>query len=125
VRPDGRLSRTLSNTYLKFLLTITLVYPFIWLFRRFSARGGGRWTVAGGAYALKRWVVPPNDARPGVAPYLFQTPDGPRVLVGVREGEWFRSWEPTIRRAVSERMVDDMPMYRPLPARVAAVPSRH
>ncbi|KAI0292876.1 hypothetical protein BC826DRAFT_1143881 [Russula brevipes] len=111
VRPDGRLSRTLSNSCLKFLLIITLVYPFIWLFRRFSARGGGRWTVAGGAYALKCWVVPPNDARPGAGPDVFQTPAGPRVLVGMQEGEWFRSWEHTIKRSASKRKVDSTPMY--------------
>jgi hypothetical protein len=107
VRPDGKLSRTLSNHCLKFLLIITLVYPFIWLFRRFSARGGGRWTVAGGAYELKRWAVSPNDAGPDV----FQTPAGPRILVGLREGDWFRSWEYTIQRSVSKRKVDSTPVY--------------
>jgi hypothetical protein len=41
VRPTNRLSRTLSNKWIKFLLWILLIYPFIWLFKRFHSRGGG------------------------------------------------------------------------------------
>ena len=56
VRPTNRLSRTLSNKWIKILLWILLIYPFIWLFKRFHPRGGGQWRVAGGAYAMKAWV---------------------------------------------------------------------
>jgi hypothetical protein len=56
IRPTNRLSRTLSNKWIKILLWIILVYPFIWLFKRFHSRGGGQWRVAGGAYATKAWV---------------------------------------------------------------------
>ncbi|KAG8219789.1 hypothetical protein J3R82DRAFT_761 [Butyriboletus roseoflavus] len=54
VRSHNRLSRALSNGWIKLLLIITFVYPFLWLFRRFHPRGGGIWRVCGGAYALKR-----------------------------------------------------------------------
>ena len=56
IRPDNKLSRMLSNKWLKFLSIILLIFPFIWLFKRFHSRGGGRWEVCGGAYPLKRWV---------------------------------------------------------------------
>ncbi|KAI9509541.1 hypothetical protein F5148DRAFT_978145 [Russula earlei] len=121
VRPDSRLSRALSSYWLKILLIVTLVYPFLWLYKRFNARGGGRWTVAGGAYALKRWVVPSEDVQPGVLVNVFQTPDGPRILVGVREGEWLRAWELTIRAAVTRHRVDPTPLYQPFPTVGSAV----
>jgi len=60
------MSRALSNPWLKFLLIITLIYPCIWLFQRFHRRGGGRWAVGGGAYALKRWAVAPESGVAGV-----------------------------------------------------------
>jgi hypothetical protein len=66
VRPNTRMSRALSNPWLKFLLIITLIYPCIWLFQRFHRRGGGRWAVGGGAYALKRWAVAPESGVAGV-----------------------------------------------------------
>ncbi|KAF7347856.1 hypothetical protein MVEN_01543200 [Mycena venus] len=43
IRPDNRLSRMLSNKWLKFLSIILLIFPFIWLFKRFHSRGGGTW----------------------------------------------------------------------------------
>ena len=46
----------LSNKWLKFLSIILLIYPFIWLFKRFHRKGGGIWEVCGGAYPLKQWV---------------------------------------------------------------------
>jgi hypothetical protein len=46
----------LSNKWLKFLSFILLIYPFIWLFKRFHRKGGGTWEVCGGAYPLKQWV---------------------------------------------------------------------
>lgn len=52
IRPDNRLSRALSSTLVKALLWVTLIYPFIWLFKRFSRAGGGRWEVFGGAFGL-------------------------------------------------------------------------
>lgn len=46
----------LSNKWLKFLSIILLIFPFIWLFKRFHSRGGGRWEVGGGGYPMKLWV---------------------------------------------------------------------
>jgi hypothetical protein len=100
VRPNTHISRAISNPWLKFLLIITLIYPWIWLFRRFHRRGGGRWAVGGGAYALKRWEV-------------TNTVEGGRVLVGEREGEWFKRWEGTIRRCVMGRKKERRAMSSP------------
>ncbi|KAL0951230.1 hypothetical protein HGRIS_007951 [Hohenbuehelia grisea] len=112
VRADNRLSRLLSRRRYVFLLCIVLVYPFIWLFKRYSSRGGGRWEVCGGAYALKHMVPldDDNNSFPLPEPLPGQPPPEPRAietatgeivkLVGQREGEWFRQWEHTIKRAV-------------------------
>ncbi|KZP31382.1 hypothetical protein FIBSPDRAFT_849875 [Athelia psychrophila] len=96
VRPDNRLARVLSNGWLKLLLMLTLVYPFIWLFRRFHSRGGGRWEVCGGAYALKRAEA---DAKGGV--------------VGLKEGQWLRRWEGSIRYAVATHVQTAVPLTTP------------
>lgn len=109
IRPDNKLSRILSKTFVKFLLIIFLVYPFIWLFKRYNPRGGGRWEVCGGAYALKH-VEPigdtlpqgdiPSGTRPHAIPRIINTENGPMKIVGMREGEWFRKWEEVIKRSV-------------------------
>ena len=160
VRPTNRLSRTLSNKWIKFLLWILLIYPFIWLFKRFHSRGGGKWRVAGGAYATKAWDHVKDSAegedvtqylarKQGSSPelpkysavsstgdkqgskgikmssgsplpgsgihtgHLRRTPQGISKLVGVREGEWFKEWDGTIRRAVVARQQSEEPMYQP------------
>ena len=105
------------------LLCVTLLYPFIWLFKRFAAEGGGKWKVCGGAYALKAWqfVEPPagqsgRDAPPTYAtadPSVVQTDKGAARLVGVREGDWFAQWEGTIKRAVSGKLQTRMPLVQP------------
>ncbi|KAI0252863.1 hypothetical protein BJV78DRAFT_1124070 [Lactifluus subvellereus] len=105
VRPDTVMSRAISNPWLKFILMITLIYPCIWLFQRFHSRGGGRWAVGGGAYALKRWAPVPEGAVAGTYPGVQNTVEGPRVLIGEREGQWFKRWEGTIRRSVMGRRV--------------------
>ncbi|KAL1951882.1 hypothetical protein VTO73DRAFT_1031 [Trametes versicolor] len=113
IRPDNRLARTLSNKWLLFLLWILFIYPFIWLYKRLSRRGGGRWEVCGGAYALKTWrvepgaVPPPPEANDG---RWKQTRDGPVHLIGEREGEWFQRWEGPIRRAVMGRVQSKTPL---------------
>ena len=101
----------------KFLLWITLIYPFIWLYKRFSHRGGGRWEVCGGAYALKTWQMQPAGS-PGPPPYVNDgrwqdTPNGWACLIGEREGEWFQRWEGTIKRAVSGRLKTNQPLVDP------------
>ncbi|CAG7850827.1 SubName: Full=Uncharacterized protein {ECO:0000313/EMBL:CCA71762.1} [Serendipita indica DSM 11827] len=73
IRPTNQLSRALSHWWVKLLLWITLIYPFIWLFKRFSKRGGGIWQVAGAAYSLKEWVhLEDSVAGEDVARYLIR-----------------------------------------------------
>ena len=113
IRPDNRLSRMLSNKWIKFFLWLLLIYPFIWLFKRFSRHGGGRWEVCGGAYALKTWqlqppgTVPPPNSNDG---RWQHTPDGLVHLIGYREGEFFQQWEGTIRGAVRRRVITKRPL---------------
>ena len=135
IRPDNTLSRMLSNKWIFVLSIVLLIYPFIWLFKRFHSRGGGRWEVCGGAYALKHYgpalsTPPPkspfqhpetsdgqgsshSSAATALAPRLIETPDGVHQLTGLREGEWFKQWEATIWRAVQNRYISTTPMYRP------------
>ncbi|KAJ6604625.1 hypothetical protein DFH09DRAFT_1123331 [Mycena vulgaris] len=124
IRPDNRLSRMLSNKWLKFLSIILLIFPFIWLFKRFHSHGGGSWSVCGGAYALKSWVpviepeaqdVSTLKGRPAPPQAedrsLITTSGGTSRLSGVREGEWFKKWQPTIVRAVCNRYQSSTPLF--------------
>ena len=92
-----------------------MIYPFIWLYKRFGRSGGGRWEVCGGAYALKTWQMQPPDSA-GPPPYVNdgrwqQTPEsGWACLVGEREGEWFQRWEWRIRAAVRDRIKSTTPL---------------
>lgn len=118
VRPSTTLSRMLSNTCWKILLIITLIYPFLWLYKRFSSHGGGKWEVCGGAYALKAWRPMQNGESPPIRQNgegrVIETREGVRLkLVGVREGEWFQQWEGMIRQAVMERRISDAPIVTP------------
>ena len=113
VRPDNLLARTLSNKWLRFLLWLLLLFPLIWLYRRFGARGGGRWEVCGGAYALKTWEAVGREGEDGADGQTVQTAQGRARLVGVREGEWFQRWEGTIRRAVVGRLQAAAPLAEP------------
>ncbi|KAF8905558.1 hypothetical protein CPB84DRAFT_1844963 [Gymnopilus junonius] len=156
IRPDNRVSRMLSNKWLKFLSILFFIFPFVWLFKRFHSKGGGKWEVCGGAYPLKQWVPlgqeevaaaaleaenAANDAGPSGQPpgdvlppynedlslgftspttpttssgsrWFTQTPAGPKKLIGVKEGEWFKSWEGTITRAVAGRYQSTEPLAR-------------
>jgi hypothetical protein len=134
IRSHNRLSRALSNRWIKFLLFLTFIYPFIWLFRRFHPRGGGRWNVCGGAYALKRVEQAAPAQKFGLdivhteSPFrdvvgvldataqsssLADSSGGRTSVVGLREGEWFKRWEGTIRRAVLNRLCDEQPLTTP------------
>ena len=134
IRPNNAVSWMLSNKWLKLLSIILLIFPFIWLFKRFHSRGGGRWEVCGGAYPLKQWVpldpgeefesdlLPPYNVSATSSaltttsqtvqrsPRYMQTPTGPKKLLGLREGEWFRSWEGAIIRAVVGRYQSPIPL---------------
>jgi hypothetical protein len=141
VRSHNRLSRALSNGFIKLLAIITFIYPFIWLFRRFHSHGGGQWTVCGAAYALKRWepvdpqellVQGTDDKGTGMSrmgseadiryltggssssnPRLRRTDSGMTTrLVGLREGEWLQMWEKSVKQAVLSRVQDPRPLTR-------------
>lgn len=113
IRPDNRLSRILSNKWLKFLSMILCVFPFIWLFKRFHPRGGGRWEVCGGAYALKSWEADREDRDvpfDNGDMYAAQARNQKR-LVGMREDEWFKKWEATILGSVRGRYQSSTPIF--------------
>ncbi|KAF9453843.1 hypothetical protein P691DRAFT_615220, partial [Macrolepiota fuliginosa MF-IS2] len=143
IRSSNRISRALSNGWIKFLSIILFIFPFIWLFKRFHSKGGGRWEVCGGAYALKKWTplntttttTNPSTSQNGAStsqsfpfpssststphglntltsppPRILQTSQGPHKLIGQREGEWFRHWEPVILRAVLTRYQSAAPL---------------
>ncbi|KAG5639223.1 hypothetical protein H0H81_005297 [Sphagnurus paluster] len=119
IRPDNTLSRMLSNKWLKFLSIILMIFPFIWLFKRFHSRGGGRWEICGGAYPLKQWELVHEGPEESLPEYgeqaamssFVQTPGGVRKLVGLREGDWFRKWEATITRSVIGRYQSPTPIF--------------
>ncbi|VDB99856.1 unnamed protein product, partial [Peniophora sp. CBMAI 1063] len=97
VRPDTRFQRLLSKLWFRIIAWILLVYPIVWLFQRFHPRGLGRWTVAGSAHALHRHqprVITDEDGE-----IRRQSYDE-----GLREGEWFKAWEGTIRRMAEGRV---------------------
>ncbi|KAF9512630.1 hypothetical protein BS47DRAFT_1394076 [Hydnum rufescens UP504] len=113
IRPDTPLSRALSNVWIKVILWVLLIYPFVWLFRRFHEQGGGRWKVCGAAYALNRTApMPPRTATDGTALPDWAVPleAGP---FGVREGEWFKAWEGTIKNAVLTGTQRSQPLRLP------------
>ena len=151
IRSSNRLSRFLSNRWLKLISILLFIYPFIWLFKRFHPKGGGKWEVCGSAYALKRWIpwnqdsdlpsyqdtitgssmlspalttatsissIPSTTTSPPHHPHsvplsqtrMVQTPSGPYKLIGQREGEWFRYWEPVLLRAVTTRHQSTVPL---------------
>lgn len=127
IRSENRLSRMLSNGWIKFFLIITFIYPFLWLFKHFHTRGGGTWQVCGGAYALKRTVQTteqPKDMKhaenplQGASDFLEQYPGSSHTqaattVEGLREGVWCRQWERTIQRAVHNRLRDAQTLIRP------------
>lgn len=120
IRPTNTLSMLVSNIWIKVLLWITLIYPFIWLFKRFHEHGGGVWKVCGGGYPLK--VVLPllrenGDHLPTFEEAAGSSSSAPAptetYVIGEREGEWFRKWENTIRGAVLSRKQDKIPFTHP------------
>jgi len=122
IRPDNGLSRTLSKTLYKVLLWIFLIYPFIWLFKRFSRYGGGRWEVYGGMYAtryleplrededISGLIIGEEAKKPTLAPRLIETEGGEvKKLIGYREGEFFKEWEDVIKRCAVNKVRRDEP----------------
>lgn len=80
VRPDTSFSRILSkDRWTKFFLCVCLVYPIVWLYAWIV---GGKWDICGVAFALKKI-------------------DANHDVNGIREGEWLRAWEDTIKHCVN------------------------
>lgn len=98
MRPVNKLSRMLDALWVKILLSLVLIYPAIWLWRRFSSSGGGRYEVCGAAYALRRHGE------------------------GEKEGEWMKRWEPTVRHVVGNSIKGGEPMLEPVVDGHAALP---
>ncbi|KAF9651870.1 hypothetical protein BDM02DRAFT_3065610, partial [Thelephora ganbajun] len=123
IRPTNTLSKLVSNMWVKLLLWITLIYPFIWLFKRFHKRGGGVWKVCGGGYPLKVVLPLPRDDGDQLPTFEEVAGNSSSVhvraetyVIGEREGEWFRKWENTIRGAVLSRRQDKTPLVHPTDA---------
>ncbi|KAJ8454977.1 hypothetical protein ONZ51_g12713 [Trametes cubensis] len=120
VYPDNYLARVLDYKWVKIALWVLLIYPFIWLFKNYHESGGGKWQVCGGAYAIKYWdtntAAPPDpEASDGdqSAEGIVQTPRGPARVVGLKEGEWFKRWERTIRLRVKSRFQSEQLLTTP------------
>ncbi|KAF8329687.1 uncharacterized protein EI90DRAFT_2973348 [Cantharellus anzutake] len=117
IRPDNRLSRALSTVWIVVVLWCLLIYPFIWLWRRFSQRGGGYWDMCGAAYALKRQddpSAPRVDVTVGAESFGWRSVT---KTLGAKEGEWFKDWEATILNAVRCRTQSSTPLERRRDAR--------
>ncbi|KIM26486.1 hypothetical protein M408DRAFT_313576 [Serendipita vermifera MAFF 305830] len=112
-------SKIFSSYFLIFITTVTLIFPFLWMWRRWWPEAGGKWQVCGAAFRLKRWeLVPrtgPGETEQGAMERLGGPAgvgghrlragrEGVYVLKGVHEADWFRSWEQTIRNAVFTRV---------------------
>nr|XP_031862237.1 uncharacterized protein CI109_002202 [Kwoniella shandongensis]KAA5529309.1 hypothetical protein CI109_002202 [Kwoniella shandongensis] len=130
VRPNNTLSRALGNTFIYFLLWITLIYPCIWIWKRVHPSGGGTWSLARASYAMKFYPPLPStfpsetidqarDRLPsliklhpeipaGVEVKFQYGPKGVHYLLGRKEGEWYREWEERIRMGVRTRFKGEL-----------------
>ena len=100
IRAPSQLFQLMSHKTIKILLWIFLIYPLIWLFRYFSEEGG-KWEVCGASYPLIR---DPRD--PPGAPFGTSSP--------MRDGDWVRIWERTIRLGIMNRLQSNRPIRRPV-----------
>ncbi|PVF93144.1 hypothetical protein CPB86DRAFT_130229 [Serendipita vermifera] len=113
VRSPNFVSKIFSSCWLKILFSVILVFPFLWLWRRFWPGAGGKWGVAGVAFPIKKtWELVPGTSagetleqarqRLGddVIPPIKKTkvtPEGVWIMKGTHEAEWLRKWQDTIR----------------------------
>jgi len=116
VRPDNIISHIhdiLSNPILRF---IPFVYPFVLLFEYFF---GAQWQVCGGAYRLKG-SVPAEERDPDSKAALRDQQAGNSPMggsttrtIGLKEGQWLRQWERSIKHAVASRRQSFIPLIEP------------
>ncbi|CAE6478586.1 unnamed protein product [Rhizoctonia solani] len=140
IRPPSAISRALSKTWVVVLLWLTLIYPFIWIYKRLR---GGRWEVAGSAFPLRTWTHC-EDSIPGESAEIYrrrtskeatdnptsltnersasdgtenriltETSNGVSQLIGLSERDWFLTWEPTIKQCVFDRTQRATPIVTP------------
>jgi hypothetical protein len=96
VRADSALMTMLKDSFISCLLWLVLVFPIVWLIRRFG-KNGGKWDVCRAEYVCDRDPRDPDDA------------EG----VPLGEGDWVKIWERTLRLAVGNRIKTSSPIYRP------------
>ncbi|KIM80107.1 hypothetical protein PILCRDRAFT_9686 [Piloderma croceum F 1598] len=95
VQADSSLTRMPADG-LKYLRWIDLVYPFVWMYRRFGKQGG-KWDVCRASFTCNR------------------DPRDPHKVIGVPlgDGDWVKIWERTIRLGIRNRIQTTQPIYRP------------
>ena len=95
IRAPSQMFQMMSNPIVKIILCVFLIYPFLWLYRHYSA-AGGKWDLCGAAYPL---IMDPRNV-PGRGP--------------MREGDWIKIWDRTIRLGVMSRIQSDRFIRRPV-----------
>ncbi|WWC73290.1 uncharacterized protein I206_107256 [Kwoniella pini CBS 10737] len=121
IRPNNVFSRAMNHGFIYFLSWITLIWPMIWILKRFFPRFfGAPWNVTFINYGMKFYPPLPStfpnesisaaqDRLPSLYklhpelpenPTLQYGPKGVHYLLGRKEGEWFREWEERIRMGV-------------------------
>lgn len=119
IRSPNFVSKIFSSKLYIFLTCLILVFPFLWLWRRFWPGAGGKWAVMGTAFPIKHWELV-RGTTPGETVEAAQvrlggkdlvpagermkrlrvTPEGVWILRGTHESEWFREWQESILAAV-------------------------
>ncbi|KIM80108.1 hypothetical protein PILCRDRAFT_822621 [Piloderma croceum F 1598] len=96
VQADSTLTRMLTDGLIKYLPWVDLIYPFVWMYRRFGKQGG-KWDVCRASFACNR------------------DPQDPHNVIGVPlgDGDWVKIWENTIRLGIRNRIQTTQPIYRP------------
>jgi hypothetical protein len=112
VRSPNFVSKVFSSCWLKILLSVVLVFPFLWLWRRYWPGAGGKWGVSGVAFPIKKkWELVPGtfageileqaQVRLGEEAMKDKraktTPEGVWIMKGTHEADWLRKWQETIR----------------------------
>jgi len=97
VQPDSTLTMVLTDGLIKYIPWIDLVYPFVWMYRRFGKQGG-KWDVCRASFTCNR------------------DPRDPHKVIGVPlvDGDWVKIWERTIRLGIRNRIQTTQPIYRPI-----------